>query len=317
MGTCIEAVATARRRSRLFGRGARHLSDDAARTCLTLGHHQAGELDMIVNVGLYKDHGLAEPALAALVQEDIGANPGSPPLGHHGTFSFDLADGGCGVLTAARLVTGFLESSAARLALVIAGDSDPSPATSRGFTFAPMGGALLLSHVEGDRGFRRFVARSFPSDAALFEARMRWDPDAGLIRRGRNVLEVIEAPQFAERCAEYGIDIARELLDAEGVSVADIDLLVASQYPRSFATRVGRALGVGDERIPIVDDVRGHAHTAGPLAALELATGSRSSRDGYTLFVTAGAGITVSAALYRSEVLPNKSPKKIMAGDRR
>ena len=71
----IEAAATSRRHA-LLRRGALHLSDAAARRCLARAHHRADELDLIVNVGMYKNHGLAEPALASLIQEDLGANPG-------------------------------------------------------------------------------------------------------------------------------------------------------------------------------------------------------------------------------------------------
>lgn len=185
MGICIEAVATSHPHNRLFGHGALHLSDVAARTCLSRGHHHATELDLIVNVGLYKDHGLAEPALASLIQEDIGANPGHPPIpGNHGTFSFDVLAGGNGVLTAAFLLDGFVASATAKLALVVAGDANPSR-LSRGFPFAPAGGAILFSHATGDVGFERFVFETFIEDVGLFEVRTRWNEHAGLTRRGR------------------------------------------------------------------------------------------------------------------------------------
>jgi 3-oxoacyl-[acyl-carrier-protein] synthase-3 len=94
MGTRIEAAATAQPRSRLIHRGALHLSDTAAGRCLRRAHHRPDELDLLINAGLYKDYNAAEPALAAIIQDDLGANRGSPPqIGHHGTFSFDVLSG--------------------------------------------------------------------------------------------------------------------------------------------------------------------------------------------------------------------------------
>jgi len=299
MGTCIEAVATARPRGRLFPEGALHLSDAAIRSCLARGHHHAAELDLIVNVGLYKDHGLAEPALASIIQEDIGANPGHPPRPDaHGTFSFDILAGGGGVVTAAYLIDGFV-SGAAKLGLIVAADSDPSPRTTRNFPFAPAGGAMLLARVDGDVGFERFVFETFPADAGMFEVTMRWDPHAGLIRRGRNVLEVYEAPAFAGRCIEHGVAVARRLLDDLGIAPAEVDALVANQYPRSFATGIANGLGLRTSAIPHVAPELANAHTAGPLAALEAVGSTR----GTTLFVTASAGITIGAAVYRDRRL--------------
>ena len=61
---------------------------------------------MLINAGIYREDSMGEPALAALIQEDIGANLGQPPIGGHGTFSFDLLNGTCGVITAIQIRVG-------------------------------------------------------------------------------------------------------------------------------------------------------------------------------------------------------------------
>ncbi len=299
MGTCIEAAATAHRRGRLFGRGALHLGDAAANACLQRAHRGAGELDLLISAGIYKDHNTAEPALASIMQEDIGANPGHPPrIGHHGTFSFDILDGGCGVLTAAQLVDGFVGHGRARYGMIVAADVDPSPRTSRGFPFAAAGGALLLARGADDAGFVRFARRVFPEHAALFDSHLRWDPDAGF--RGRNVLEVYEAPELGARCVEAAAEVARELLAAVALAIDDVDLLIASQYPRGFAVQLARELRLPAERVPRVRRELAGAHTAGPIAAFEAASesGQLASAEN-VLFVTVGAGLAIAAAVYR------------------
>jgi 3-oxoacyl-[acyl-carrier-protein] synthase-3 len=301
MGTRIEAVATSTDRGRFPGGGALHLSDVAARACLRRGHHHAAELDLLVNAGLYKDHNVAEPALASIIQEDLGANLGHPPrFGHHGTFSFDVLNGGAGVVTAAQLVDAFVGPGNARLGMVVAADADPAPRRTRGFPFAPAGGALLLAHDDGAAGFERFALRTFGEDAALFEAFVRWTPRAGWLRRGRNVLEVHEAPAFATRCVAHAIDVASVVLDDAGLHGGDVDVLVASQYPRGFAHAVARGLGIPTDRVPAVTGALATAHTAGALGALEAAISTgQFARAREVLFVTAGAGITLGVALYR------------------
>jgi 3-oxoacyl-[acyl-carrier-protein] synthase-3 len=297
MGTRIEAVATAHRRGRMFGRGMRHLSDTAAAACLEHARHSPDELDLLINTGIYKDHNTAEPALASIIQEDIGANPGNPPrFGHHGTFSFDLLDGGCGVITAARLLDGFVGRGGARLGLIVAGDVDPSPRTSRGFRFTPAGGAMLIGHADGDTGFVRFASRTFPEHAELFEAKLVWDE-----ARKRNVLEIAEAPELAATSATCAATVVRELLGGEGLDPGELDLVIASPYPRGFGPRVVHALGIPVDRLPHVPLALSGAHTTGPIAALEAAIESGAfARAKHVLFVAAGAGITIGAALYRA-----------------
>lgn len=299
MGARIESVATAHSRRGRLGRRALRLSDEAVRASLDRAHRRADELDLIINAGLYKDKSLAEPAFASIIQEDVGANRGDPPLpNHHGTFSFDVMNGGCGVLSAAHLVDLFVGAGTVELGLVVAADADPG--TGQGFPFPSVGGAILLSHAEGDVGFKQFAFRAFPELSDLFDARVTWEPAAeGARGHGHNVLEVRVAPDFARQCVERGAEVSRAFLDAIGVRADEVDVLVASQYPARFADDLARALGIGDDRVPRVRRELEGAHTAGPLAALEAGIESGAfERARKILFVTAGAGLTIAAALY-------------------
>lgn len=281
----------------LFGRNSRRLVDAAARTCLGRAKCRPEELDLLINVGIYKEHGLAEPALAALIQEDLGANPGGVALHRsaheHGTFSFDLMNGGCGTLNALHVLDGFLGSGGARTALIVATDVEPKRDESRGFPYASGGGALLLRAGGADR-FVRFHFRTFPEYAALFDARIEWDATTQ-----KNLVVVEEQVAFAHRCRQLGAEVARELLVLEGLTPPNIDLLIASQYPRGFPLDLAAALELSPFAAPAVSSEHVATHTAGPLAALDSAIRSglfAAARR--ILFVTVGAGITVGAALY-------------------
>ena len=124
MGARIEAA------SALTGHGlrrptARRLADAAARACLAARGKGAGDVDMLINAGIYREDNMGEPALAALIQEDIGANLGQPPAGGRGTFSFDLINGTCGVISAIQLESGLLRSGVIRLGAIVTSDVDP------------------------------------------------------------------------------------------------------------------------------------------------------------------------------------------------
>src|SRR3974390_2776330 len=105
MGARIEAVSALTSRG-LRKPSARRLADAAARTCLAHAEKEPGDIGMLINAGIYREDNMGEPALAALVQEDIGASPGQPPIGGNGTFSFDLLNGTCGVISAIQIQAG-------------------------------------------------------------------------------------------------------------------------------------------------------------------------------------------------------------------
>src|SRR6476620_11719056 len=107
MGTVIERVQLAEGHWR-DRHSALRLAVRAARDCLRDAGRRPHDIDLLINAGIYRDRNLGEPALAAMIQEDIGANPEDPHAGSHGTFSFDVMNGSCSVLTALQVVDGFL-----------------------------------------------------------------------------------------------------------------------------------------------------------------------------------------------------------------
>ncbi|MGH7297576.1 MAG: 3-oxoacyl-[acyl-carrier-protein] synthase III C-terminal domain-containing protein [Polyangiaceae bacterium] len=135
--------------------------------------------------------------------------------------------------------------------------------------------------------------------------RLHWEP---LTRH--NVLDVREQPAFASRCVECATEASAALLSGARLRTADVDLVVASQYPPTFPVELSCALGVPPERIPLAPPALASAHTAGPMVALEAAIESgRFGEAGNVLFVTVGAGITTAVALYRSVPGRGRDPR--------
>ncbi len=299
MGTIIEATATATAHRRPRATGALKLADSAARSCLERSRRSAHELDLLINAGVYHDKNMSEPALAALIQEDIGANPDRGPGADHGTFSFDVSNGACGLLTGIELVDGMLTSGTIDLGMVVASDMDPEPGISEEFPFPSVGGAVLLSRDDSHAGFTAFRFATFPEYAELFRSYVDWHEDArrGLAHHGRNILTVDIAESYADRALECAESTARELAAEQALPLADVDLLVATASVPGFADALARRLGVSADRIASAADGLGHAHTAAPALALECADLAAART---VMFVSAGAGITVAAALYRA-----------------
>jgi 3-oxoacyl-[acyl-carrier-protein] synthase III len=301
MGVVIAAVGTAYP-DNLLSHGARRLADAAVRDCLEHSPYRASDLDLLVNAGVYRERGLGEPALAALVQQDVHANDHSPQHGGHGTFSFDIDNGACGILTGVDLVRGLLCSGAARVGLVVASDSGANPVQARHMPYSEYGGAMVLDRDEVTEGFVDVRFRTFPEYAELAEGYWTWVPRRGRRpgrRAGRNKLLVVERPGFRERATVCAAEVVRDLLTANDVRVSDIDLLIATPQPR-FATPLADVLGLPHTRLVHIDERAARSHSAQPVVAV--ATAMRNgdwARARTILFVSAGAGITVGAALYR------------------
>jgi len=301
MGTIIEASATARAAAhrRSLTPGALELADAAARSCLERAERTADELDLLINAGVYHDRILSEPAFASLIQEDIGANLSHPEVAGHGTFSFDVYNGACGVLTGISLVDGMLASGTVKLGMVVASDMDPEPGISEGFSFPGVGGAILLSADDFRAGFTAFRFATFPEFAELFHSAVDWQDNArgGPAGPGRNVLTVEIAESYVGRALDCAESTVHELAHAQALDLGDVDRLIATTSVPGFADGLATRLGVSAELVASLPDGLARAHTAAPLVALESAALEPGST---TLFVSAGAGITVAVALYRA-----------------
>jgi 3-oxoacyl-[acyl-carrier-protein] synthase III len=297
MGTIVEATAIATADDQSLSSSAIGLADAAARACLERAGRSPGDVQLLINAGVYLDRNISEPAIAALIQEDIGANPEIRPGGDQGTLSFDVRNGACGMLTGMYLVDGLLASGTIQCGMVVGGDVDPEPGISEGFGFTAAAGAVLLSRDDARPGLTSFKFKTFPEFADEFHSHVSWqdDPANG---GGRNMLtvEIDERyPAHALECAEATV---RELVTETGLELGEIDLLIATASVPDFAAALGQRLGITRARIASLADGFAGAHTAaGAIAREAMLPAPGTSRT--ALVVSAGAGITVVAAVHR------------------
>lgn len=288
MGTIIEQVTVAH-----GGWRARHsalrLAVSASRACLTEAHCSPTELDLIVNAGLYRDKNLGEPALAALIQQDIGANPEDPHADAHGTFSFDVTNGTCGMLTALQIVDGFLRSGAIHHGLVVASDADPGSGMSEHFPYSPTGAAVLCSWTNDEFGIGPFQWENFPDGGESLRATVG-------LAHGRNVLQIFTTDSMNQQFAVAAAKVAAECVQRAGIELAEVDLIVAAPATPEFRGALASHLGVSVDLVVGAEDE--HVHTAALAVGFHDSVGQGPA--GRTLLlVTAAAGITAGAAVYR------------------
>ncbi len=255
---------------------------------------------MIVNVGVFRERGLGEPALAALIQEDVHADGDGASTG---TFSFDIDNGMCGPLTGMDVVSGFLSSGAVGVGLVVASDSAPGPTRVRGFPHPEAGAAVLLVRDPAVDGLVAGRLATYPEYAGLLEAIWEWRGHSAFpaaVQARGNQLLVTRQAGFVARAVDCAEEVTRRFLADNGVGADDVDLLIATPEP-GFADALADRLGIPHERTLHTGEQIGRMHTAQPIAAVDLARRIGRWQDSRTvLMVTAGSGITVATALYRN-----------------
>ncbi len=293
MGTKIDAVGLST--PGFFRRGSIDMEIKAAKDCLRSAQLDPNLLGIIINSGIYRDRHVAEPAIATFIQRAIGAN--EVVTGDRSTFSFDLTNGGCGMLTGMMVVDGFLQSGTIDYGMVVTADTDPVPGESLGYGFTPAAAAVLLSRGEDGRGFLHYKTGTEARFIDDMKSKLEWRQHK---QKMGNFLVMSQAERYAGACAQFALENLDAFLKETSLKMKDIDLIIPSQSPTGFLGELKKKKGMEEKLVDVTDKLE-NVHTAGIGFALERSMSSgRFAAAKNCLFLTVGAGITVSLALYRN-----------------
>lgn len=260
----------------------------SAAAAVTALRGDLAHVDAVINVGVYRDSNLVEPAISALIQQAAGIGleyrPGDTPC-----LSFDLMNGACGVVNALGVATSLLAANPGGRVVIVSGDAHPSLRADADFAFVPVGGALVLENDPAAPGFGP-VGVSAGTGAVTAQGFVRL-PEMGAT--GRSAVSVEQRVSVAELVA-HAATAARDALDAAGTSPAEV-VLVTGRPTEDFPGALAETLGI---TTVVTDEFDGDAHTSALTAAYTsvLAAGLG---DRPLLFATADAGPTAAAVLYR------------------
>ncbi|MBP7342895.1 MAG: hypothetical protein KA957_11320 [Syntrophaceae bacterium] len=276
------------------------MSVAAAQQCLAGVGVAPGDVDLLINIGVFRDDNIIEPAMAPLIQQQLGMN--LDPVRHHhlhrSTLSFDINDGECGFLTAAGIADSFFRSGQAQYALVVSGDIHPSKTDHPEFPFKSVACAVLLARTDDDR--RGFSDFHFKTSAA---AGFGFSASVDLLANGlksRECMTFSVEDCYIRDLMVFASSLMDDVVAAGRIDPAAIDYVVASQQAKGFGSVVARAAGVnGVSQIIDLFDEYGDVHTSSlGLGYHHLAGGGRMKSNDRILFIAAGSGLSAACAQY-------------------
>lgn len=275
---------------------------DASLECLSRSRHAAGDVDLLLHTGLYRTGFLCEPAIATLLAGLLKINDSpATPMDRH-SLAFDLLNGSLGFLNACYIASVLISIKAARRVLIAASEVENNakalPDCLRGLT-QTASAAMLDAEGPNDEGFGAFHFRFFPEHQ---EALSVFGSTRQLLVDGRYIarLHVETMPDLESRITRCIIESVSEFLDAQGLSKADLALVIAPQISSEFLTGLATAMDM-DRRL-FVDATRpeGDLFTSSVPYAFAAATqpGRRPQPGQIGLIVSVAAGIEVGCAIY-------------------
>lgn len=270
----------------------------AAERALTAAGVDAAELDMVIVATATPDHFF--PSTAALVADRLGARAAA---------AYDLSAACSGFIYGLAQGAALVEAGLARTVLVIGAEvlSRITDMNDRAtcVIFADGAGAALLrsSPPERTTGFLGFELGAdgsgaellcVPGGAGRLPPAWMTDPrQAFMHMRGSEVF------RFATRVM---VESTERLVEAAGLSMEDIDLVIAHQANVRIIEHAAERLGVGSDRLLVNIDRYGNTSSASiPLALWEAQQDGRLRPGALLLMVGFGGGLTWGSTIVRWE----------------
>jgi 3-oxoacyl-[acyl-carrier-protein] synthase-3 len=297
MGAVVKAIAITRPVMNLIRKGALALESKAASDCMAKVGLDPKKVGILINTGIYRDDHIIEPAIATLVQRNMGCNQLFDK--NHSTFSFDLDNGACGVVTAMQLIDGYIRSGTTEFGMILAGDSNPRPGLEKGYDYDAAGGAVLLAPGKEGKGFGTFKTDTYLQHLDDFTAKIKFMSGPGGGKK-THYLIIEQSKDYLKKCVDCSTKSFKGFLTEASLKAKDVDLVITSQSPKGFIDGFRKATDLGKKVVDVTKEY-GNIHTVGPLAALEtVLEDGRFAHAKNIVLLGVGSGITVSMAHYRN-----------------
>ncbi len=263
----------------------------AGMECLRNTRHRPSDVEVLVNAGVHRDGHVCEPAGAAYIQRRLGVNvefQGRP------TLSFDLLNGGCGMLNAVHVVASQMAAGLVSVGMVVASEANGDRRPDPGFSYPASGAALLLDiSPRRDAGFGAFGFVTREEDACLYTSVVSLGE-----RRGRIIMR--RAAGLEEAWLPLAGRAFEEVLEREGIGREEIGLVVPAQVSPGFVGRLSGALGLPRDKVADFTAALPDTLSTSTVLALHLLLSTAPPAPGTRIvLLSVGSGLTAAAGLYR------------------
>lgn len=295
MGTIIKETALSTRKTN-------HSSNahtvDAAIQCIEAAGISKTDIDIIINIGIYRDKNILEPAMAAFLQKGAGIKGDyARKQGFNAVFSFDLMNSACGIINAIQSADAILRTKRdLKYALITSADCHPSNKKNSDFPFSCVGVAMLLEYVEDEtRGFSNYAFNASANTDYSVKGYLDFNINDGT---ATDRLTIEYPDTYNEKIFEFTSKSVNEYLSSTKLDRSSLKL-IAPQIYEGFGKKLADITGIKDHTISDLYKGYGNAHTSALGMAYHLGLKSgRYNENDKILFVAAGSGLSSACATY-------------------
>uniref|UniRef100_UPI003216404E hypothetical protein n=1 Tax=uncultured Draconibacterium sp. TaxID=1573823 RepID=UPI003216404E len=291
MGTIIKSIAI---NNSAEEQGIVELVSETSNRCLGKAGVPFNAVGMLINTSVYNENYLLEPALATVIQKRLSGNGTQENQENEAiksVLSFDLHNGGGGLINAVQVMDGFISSGEIEYGLIVSGDVKPGIGLVENYSYSTSAGAVLVSKGKKGEGFLKFRTETFAEFKDDLTSTVSWEKEqVHFVNKTSN--------DYLKNAVHCSVDLLQRFLSEEQLSWNDIDLICTSQSPTGFASAFQKKLNIENKIVYLNNQME--IYSSGLLYSVNHIFESEKMMNAkHILFLTVGAGITVSLAYYK------------------
>jgi 3-oxoacyl-[acyl-carrier-protein] synthase-3 len=268
----------------------------AGSACIDAAGIDRNDIGLLINVGIYRNENIVEPANACLIQNALGINP--MYVKGRTSFSFDILNGACGFLNAAQVAGAVMKTRDVKYVMVVSSDVHPSKNQVVDFPYRNIGAAALLEWSDDPRqGFQEIIFRTSRNGLEALESIFDYS-----VPGAREHVHVKRSAGYHENLIDFTARTMADVCEDHGVKRdlrSDDIIFVTSQPVMDFGLRVLEKAGLHGKPVGCLYEKYGDCHSSALTIAFHEGRASRDIGPGdRVVFVGAGAGLTASVGLY-------------------
>ena len=269
------------------------LAVDAGESCISYFDQDRGDIDLLINIGIYRDRNIIEPAMSSLIQKGLQLN--NDPLLNamtKTTFSFDIVNGTPSFINAIEVIDSMITTGASKNAIIVSSDTHPSQSKHDGFPFRNFGAAMILSRDNHAKEKPRFFYKSSQDGYIGMKSHFTFQKNA------QKILQVDVEDDYFEKLLLFTINAIKEGIDTGQLDLTNVTAVITSQPGGNFGKSFAEGIGLsGDLAIDTFDEF-GDTHSSALILGYHKGIESGKIKEGdQVVFVAAGSGLSMGCCV--------------------
>ena len=287
----IESMGVSLPGRRLVPRGSLKHAAFAGRQCLKASSYHPGDVHLLINSGIHRDEHICEPAMAVYIQHKLGINT---EFQGQRTLSFDLQNGGCGMLNAVEALCALMQSGSMRAGMVVASEANSDRRPDPAYPYPSSGVALLLDLCPlGEIGFGRFAFHTREALAQAYSSIVDLKVKRGQIRFQRQ--ESIEDVYLS-----MSMELIDDVLAQNHLQRRDINRFIPAQISPRFLRELPHSGAFPQEKMADYSLHMPDTLSTSLFLALQHSITLQPPQKGEKVLLMAfGSGVTAGAGVYQ------------------